>query len=140
MRGCLLFVMVAPVLLLALLLAPFVITAAINDWQLYDFAKQLDRLDRLMPAGSLEIGRSSRVHVYSNGDSCTFTAFRQYELGATDFDSQDFAAALEALRFQHPREPDDSSDADFSYFIHGDLFAVRIDSGPWSPGFDPRCY
>jgi len=140
MRSALIWIFGGLVGLFALLCLPTLVTMVIHDFRLALFAGQLDRVDRLLSDGDFKIGESSHIRVTANDNACTYQAFRQYEIGVGVGHRAALLDQLDTMVFRPAGERDDRQDAEFSYFLQGDVLALLISDGPAPAWFDLRCW
>ena len=133
----------APILMILLILSvslPFLWTVTENEVALGRFSNQLDTVEGFLGPDGITIPNESMIYVSGNTEACTFRAKRIYQLGADTHDSKALVEELRGLSFLPARERADDGLADFYYSISGNQLSVMIQDGPYSPGFDIRCW
>lgn len=123
---------------------PVLATMALNEFRLWNFARQLHVFDEVAEITESRLIAEGR-HIKANTGSaeyCFYSGTRLYETFGGFHAEQllNWRLAVKNHVFAEARTPDDGSNAEVYLDIVESLMLVRIDSGGFPAGLDIRCW
>ncbi|SDQ14620.1 hypothetical protein [Pseudovibrio sp. Tun.PSC04-5.I4] len=118
--------------------SPFLISIMKNEIKLVSFSNQLDAIDRILGKPAEVIAEGSQIYVGGNDEACTYRATRVYRYFTKN--TNGLEKKIRDIKFQHVNNSNMKTDVDSYVLITPLRVIITIEDGPYSAGFDFRCW
>ncbi|MAL78191.1 MAG: hypothetical protein CMN55_03615 [Sneathiella sp.] len=123
-----------------IILSPFWGSILVNDVRLWNFSRQLSKVESLLPEYYVVMAEGSDIYNESNGNHCSYRATKVYRIIAMQETLDSLKKEIEKLVFMPAKKSDRNDPAEVSVDVVGFLLIVFISNGPYDAGFDTRCW
>ncbi len=128
------------IVLAALILAPFWGSILVNNIQLWNFSRQMSKVESLLPEYYVVMAEGSDIYNESNGNHCSYRATKVYRIIAMQETLDSLKKEIEKLVLMPAKKSDRNYPAEVNVDVVGFLLIVFITDGPYDAGFDVRCW
>ncbi len=125
-------------LFIFLFFCPFAFSIFNNNIKLINFSNQLELVERLLGSNAKIIARGRQIYVSGNDEACSYRATRVYRFFNND--TSELEKKIKSTKFRPAINSSKKKDVDLYLSITPLSVIVTIDDGPYSAGFDIRCW
>ncbi len=126
------------ILIIVAICSPFLISIVKNEVKLVNFSNQLDAVDSILGKNATIIAEGNQVYVGGNDEECSYRATRVYRYFTQN--TNELESKIRDIKFQHVTNRDMKTDVDSYISITPSRVIITIEDGPYSAGFDFRCW
>lgn len=120
------------------LCSPFIYSILDHEVRLFYFSRQLENVEAVLGKYADLIASGRQIYVGGNDEECSYRATRVYRDWGADADHLKDEIAKIKFRPVHQNKFHDNAEA--YVLIMDSTVVITISDGPYSPGFDYRCF